>query len=190
MEYLNRRISQHQDRIVGQVGGEFDYNRQALLLSVGQAARETVSSYDKEAEAKNLAESVQVAVAQTAIVEVGAIGLGTLLVKVLATTLADVTGVLAATTLAAVGLYLIPHRRQRAKLDLQARIADLRSRLAQAISAEFEKELARSLQRIREAIRPYTRFVETQQQSIGETENELAGLQRSLRELARQVEDL
>ena len=108
MEYLNRRIAQHEDRLVGHVGGQFEYNRQALLESVGKAARSTVSSYNKEAEARMLAESVQMAVAQTAIVEVGALGLGTLLVHLLATTIADVSGVLFASAIAAFGLYLIP----------------------------------------------------------------------------------
>jgi small GTP-binding protein len=52
MEYLNRRITQHHEQMVGQVGGQFEYNRQALLESVGRAARETVASYDKEGEAR------------------------------------------------------------------------------------------------------------------------------------------
>jgi small GTP-binding protein len=188
MDYLNRRINQYHERLVGQVGGQFEYNRQALLESVGRAARETVSSYDKEREARELAESVQMSVAQTALVEVGALGLGTLLVHLLATTLADVTGVLAATTVAALGLYLIPNRRQRAKLDLQAKIAELRSRLAQVMSAQFEKELSGSLERIRSAIRPYTRFVETQQAASGEIEAGLQTVERSLNDLAARVE--
>ena len=52
MEFLNRRVAMHQDRIVGQVGGQFAFNRQALLQSVGRAARETVQSYDRETEAR------------------------------------------------------------------------------------------------------------------------------------------
>ncbi len=184
MEYLNRRIKQHHEQIVGQVGGQFEYNRQALLESVGRAARETVASYDKDGEARALAESVQMAVAQTALVEVGAIGLGTLLVHLLATTLADVTGILAATTMAAVGLYVIPNRRQSAKLNLQAKIADLRGRLAQAMSAQFERELSQSLERIREGVRPYTRFVEVQQASVAEIETGLSAAVRSLAALA------
>ena len=190
MEYLNRRISQHHEQIVGQVGGQFEYNRQALLESVGRAARETVASYDKEGEARELGESVQMAVAQTALVEAGAIGIGALMVHLLATTLADVTGILAATTLAALGLYLIPNRRQRAKLDLRAKIADLRGRLAQTMSAQFERELSRSLERIREGVRPYTRFVEVQQASVAETEAGLSESVKALSGLAARVERL
>ena len=80
MDYLNRRITLHEGRMVGKVDGKFEYNRQALLESVGYSAREVVATYDKEAESRALAESVQMAVAQTAIVEVGAMGLGALVI--------------------------------------------------------------------------------------------------------------
>jgi small GTP-binding protein len=190
MEYINKRIAYHQDRIIGQVGGQFDFNRQALLESVGRAARAVVATYDKEVEAKALAESVQIAVAQTAIVEVGAIGLGALLVKLLAATMADVSGVLAAGVLAALGFYLIPNKRRRAKNDLQAKIAALRTRLAEALTTQFEGELGRSLQRIREAMRPYTRFVEAQQSTLTGTEAALQEAQRVMGKLAEQIENL
>jgi len=198
MDYLNKRIARHEDRIVGQVGGDstagrrsgFETNRQALLQSVGRAAREVVATYDKDAEAKALADSVQLAVAQTALVEAGAIGLGALLVKLLATALADVSGVLAAGAVAALGFYLIPNKRRRAKNDLQTKIDDLRDRLTKAITAQFEDELGRSLQNIREAMQPYTRFVETQQATLADTETALTTIQANLRDLEKKLEDL
>ena len=81
---------------------------------------------------------MQRAVAQTALVEVGAVGLGALLVKVLVLTVADMTGVLAAGAIAALGFYIIPNKRRRAKLDLQDKINDLRERLATALTGQFE----------------------------------------------------
>ncbi|OIO93504.1 MAG: hypothetical protein AUK03_08140 [Anaerolineae bacterium CG2_30_64_16] len=196
MAYLNKRIVHHQDHIVGQVGEPssrlrpgFETNRQALLQSVGRAAHEVVATYDKDAEARALADSVQMAVAQTALVEAGAIGLGALLVKVLAATLADVSGVLAAGAVAALGFYLIPNKRRRAKNDLQAKIGDLRTRLTRAITDQFEDELGRSLQRIREAMQPYTRFVETQQATLGDTETALTAIQANLRDLGKKLEE-
>ncbi len=189
-EYLNKRVVRHEGQIVGKVTGGFEYNRQELLASVGRAARDIVATYDKETEARELAESVQLAVAQTAIVEVGAVGLGALLVKLLATTLADVSGVLAASALAALGFYLIPNKRRQAKNNLQAKVGDLRSRLTQAMTAQFESELGRSLQRIREAMRPYTRFVETQQSTLAETEATLKTAQQAMTEMRGKIEAL
>lgn len=187
-DYLNKRIARHQDHIIGQVGGGFESNRQALLESVGKTARAVVATYDQQAEARELADSVQMAVAQTALVEVGAIGLGALLVKVLAAAVADVSGVLAAGAVAALGFYILPNKRRRAKNDLQAKIGDLRSRLAAGLTGQFESELGRSLARIRDAMRPYTRFVETQQATLGETEQMLQATLAQLAQLATQIE--
>jgi small GTP-binding protein len=188
-DYLNKRIARHETEIVGQLG-PFEMNRQALIQSVGRTARTVVDSYDPAAEARDLGESVQRAVAQTALVEVGAIGLGAVLVHVLALTVADVTGVLFASAVAVLGLFIIPNKRRRAKLDLQDKINDLRRRLADALTGEFERELSKSLKNIREAMRPYTRFVETQQVSLGETEQTLRKAQSDLQLLAARVSDL
>ncbi len=190
MDYLNKRISRHQDQIIGEVGGSFDSNRQALLESVGRAAREVVATYDHETEARELADSVQRSVAQTALVEMGAIGLGALLVKVLATALADVSGVLAAGAVAALGFYVIPNKRRRAKADLLTKTNDLRDRLSSALTAQFESELGRSLTRIREAMRPYTRFVEMQQATLGDTEAALRLSRQALDEMATRIDAL
>jgi small GTP-binding protein len=190
MEYLNKRIARHEGEIVGHVGAAFEGNRQDLIQSVGRAAREVVATYDHAAEARALGDSVQRAVAQTALVEVGAVGLGAVLVNVLAATLADVTGVLAAGALAALGLFIIPNKRRRAKLELQDKINELRERLATALTGQFNIQLERSLKNVREAMRPYTRFVETQQVELADTEKALRGTKDELQALAARVNGL
>ncbi|MDH7487795.1 MAG: dynamin family protein [Anaerolineae bacterium] len=190
MDTLNQRSTQHEGRMVGRVGGRFEYSRQELLASVGRAAQAAVRSYDKEKEARQLAESIQTAVAQTALLQVGAIGLGAILVKLLATALADVTGVLAASVVAALGLYIIPARRRRAKKELQQKVNDLRERLSAALTQQFEEELARSLRRIREAMAPYTRFVRGEHEQLQRIEQELLATQNTLRSLRARVQHL
>ncbi len=191
MEFIERRSLQHTDQMIGQVRGEFDFNRQNLLKSIGRSAQEVVDSYDREAEALKLAKDVQRAIIQTAAVEAGAIGLGAILVVILNTTFLDVTGVLSASALAALGLYVLPYRRQKVKAQLRARIGDLRRRLDTAITQQFESELTASVQRIREAVAPYTRFVrvereklETLAADLQRAESEWAGLRRRVEELA------
>ncbi len=190
MEYLNRRADQHQDRIVGQLGGQFEFNRRELLASVGRAAHDVVATYDRIGEARQLADSVQMAVAQTAIAEVGALGLGTVLVVILHTTLADVSGVLAAGAVAALGLYILPTRRRKAKADLKTKMETLRGNLAESLSAEFEQELGRSVRRIREAMAPYTRFVRSERTKLSEIEGRLIQAAADLRALRAQVQEL
>ena len=191
MEFIERRSLQHTDQMIGQVRGEFDFNRQNLLKSIGRSAQEVVDSYDREAEALKLAQDVQRAIIQTAAVEAGAIGLGAILVVILNTTFLDVTGILGASALAALGLYVLPYRRQKVKTQLRTRIGDLRRRLDTAITQQFESELTASVQRIREAVAPYTRFVrvereklETLAADLQRAEDEWRGLRRSVEELA------
>jgi hypothetical protein len=188
-DIIGRRTARRPERTFGQLAGKpgFEASRRALLESVGRAAREAVAAYDRETEARDLAESLQIAVAQTALVEAGAIGLGALLVKVLAVTLADVTGLLAAGAVAALGLYVIPARRRRAQQELQTRIGRLRGQLGHALTEQFERELARSVQRLHEAIQPYTRFVAAQGAAVAETESDLKETLRTLDELADQI---
>ena len=191
MEFIERRSLQHTDQMIGQVRGDFDFNRQNLLKSIGRSAQEVVDSYDREAEALKLAQDVQRAIIQTAAVEAGAIGLGAILVVILNTTFLDVTGILGASALAALGLYVLPYRRQKVKAQLRTRIGDLRRRLDTAITQQFESELTASVQRIREAVTPYTRFVrvereklETLAADLQRAENEWKGLRRSVEKLA------
>ena len=193
LEYLDRhraRVRDQEEKIIGQVGGPFEYNRRLLLDSVGRAAKDVVMTYDRQAEARQLAASVRDSVAGVALMQVGAVGLGALLIALLHTALADFTGILAAGTLAVVGLLIIPNKRRRAKNDLHNKLEDLRLRLMAAMTEQFERELARSLQRLREAIAPYTRFVRAEHQKLTRIEGELVGLNAALGQLRARIEDL
>ncbi len=188
MDHLSRRQVEHADRIVGQVGGSFDYDRARLLDTVGRAAQRAIESYDKEAEATRLAESVQMAVAGTALVEVGAIGLGTIITIIATTTMADVTGILAASAVAVLGLFVIPARKREAKKELREKISTMRQQLMSTLTGQFDRELERSLHRINEAVAPYTRFVRAERDRLTETRDELTRIREGLARLEAQIE--
>jgi small GTP-binding protein len=193
LEYLERhraRVESHEGQIVGQVGGQFEYNRHRLLESVGRAAKDVVQTYDRETEARKLAQSVRDAVAGTAIVEVSAVGLGAVLVAILHGALLDFTGILSASALAVVGLLVIPARRRRAKKDLNDKLEDLRQRLQKAMSEEFDRELDHSLHRLRESIAPYTRFIRAEKKKMTRIQGELVEIQSSLGQVRTRIEEL
>jgi small GTP-binding protein len=190
MDHLGRRRAEHADRIVGQVGGSFDYDRARLLDTVGRAAHRAIESYDQEAESTRLAESVQMAVAGTALVEVSAIGLGTIVTIIATTTLADVTGILAASAVAVLGLFVIPARRREAKKELREKISAMRQQLVSTLTGQFERELERSLHRIHEAVAPYTRFVRAERDRLTETSRELTRIREGLARLKVQIEGM
>jgi len=189
-EHLARRRNEHADRIVGQVGRNFDYDRTRLLDSVGRAAQRSVESYDREREATRLADSVQVAVAGTALAEVGAIGLGAVLTHLAVTAAADFTGILAASTIAILGFFIIPNRRGEAKKDLREKIAALRESLMSSLTAQFDREIEGSLRRIDEAIGPYTRFVRSERDHLNASSEELKAVNQGLVQLRSRVESL
>lgn len=190
MEHLSRRRHAHADRIVGKVGGSFDYDRTRLLESVGRIAQRSIETFDQEGEANRMAESVQVAVAGTALVEVGAIGLGAIITHVAVSAAMDVTGILAASTLAVLGLFIIPNRRHDAKKDLREKIADLREHLMTSLTGQFDREIEASARRIDEAIAPYTRFVRAEREKLTEVRGELGEVHSGLTRLRAQVEAL
>jgi small GTP-binding protein len=190
MEYLNRRAMQHAERMVGQVGSNFEFTRQSLLAGVGRDAQHVVDSYDREAESLKLAQDVQRAIIQTAAVEVGALGLGALLVALLHTTLLDFTGILGASAVAALGLYVLPYRRSKIKTDLRLRINLLREQLNAAMARQFEKEMSDSIQRLREAIAPYTRFVRVERQKLEQLHNALQMVEKQVDQMRNAVKKL
>jgi len=190
-DHLAERRRQHQGRIVGEAGmGSFHYDRERLMDNLGREARRVVDTYDKSAEAQSIAEGAQVAVAASAALGVGAVGLGTL-VTILATTMAaDITGVLMATMVAALGLFIIPARRRAAKADLHEKVTALRQRLMSSLRAQFDREIERSLLQINEAIAPYTRFVRAEQSKLLGMQSELEKIQGDLELVKHRIEDL
>ncbi|HEU5041009.1 MAG TPA: dynamin family protein [Gemmatimonadales bacterium] len=183
-----RRLAQHQEGMLGEVPTTFSYNRQALLESVGRVSREVVGGYDREAEARAIANEVQGTFATTALAEAGAIGLGTLVATVLTGAAADVTGILLAAALAVGGFYLIPRRRRQATREFRRRIDDLRTRLREGLTRQVHQEIGQSTDRVNQAIAPYRRFVESQQQRINEARGELVAAEDGLLRLRAEIE--
>lgn len=192
MEYLDERrvAEEHKGKFIGELSKTFEYNRRALLDSVGRVARQVVDSYDKESEAKEVAEGVRMAVAGTALLEVGAVGLGTLLVILLHGLAVDFSGILAASVVAILGFLVIPSKRRQAKEELGRKISNLRRRLMESLTTQFDRELERSLRRINEAISPYTRFVRAERDKLERTKQKLQEISGTLNVLKKKIEEL
>jgi small GTP-binding protein len=189
-DHLAERRREHQSRIVGDTVGTFQYDRDRLMDAVGQEAHHVVESYDRVYEARQIAEGAQEAVAASAAIEVGAIGLGTLVTALATTVAADVTGVLLASVIAALGLFVIPARRRQAKNEMNAKVTQLRDDLARSLRTQFEREIDRSLHAINEAIAPYTRFVRAERTKLQETKDQLENIRTEMDQLKLRIENL
>jgi small GTP-binding protein len=190
-QYLAERRRQHESRIVGDSGvGGFHYDRERLIEVIGREARRVIDTYDKTHEAQHIAQGAQAAVAASAALEVGAVGLGTIITILGATMAVDVTGIIMAGAVAALGLFVIPARRRRAKNDMRAKVAAVSSQLVRSLRGRFEREIERSLQHIKETIAPYTRFVRAEEQKMCEAQDTLEGFERNADRLRAQIVEI
>ncbi len=188
--HLEQRKTEHAGRIVGLMGGQFEYDRSRLLDSVGHAAKEAIESYDREAEAEKLALIAQQAVAETSLVGLSGAGLGAVVVAAISSTMWDITGVVLGATITALGLLVIPARRNQAKEQLRQQINALRQKLTANLTTQFEKELARSLSRLAEAVAPYTRFIRAERSRLEESHGKLAAIKGQVEAIRAQVEGM
>jgi hypothetical protein len=188
-EHLSERAQEHQDRIVGDIGlGKFRYDREKLIEAIGREARQVIETYDKNREAKAIAESAQTAIAASAAMEAGALGLGALVTTLATTAAADVSGVLMASLLAALGLFILPARRRQGKMKMLEKIASVRTNLINTLRAQFEKEIHRSVQHINEAIAPYTRFIRAESDKWLQTQANLDRFRNEMDQLKGRLE--
>ena len=119
--------------------------------------------------------------------QVGALGLGAVLVAVLHGAFLDITGVLGASAVAALGFFVLPSRRSQLKAELRTRIGGLRAQLSTSITTQFEKELGDSLQRMQEAIAPYTRFVRVEREKLDRLTADVQALRIELGEIRSRI---
>jgi small GTP-binding protein len=187
--YLQRRQAEHAEQIVGQVPDSLDARRRQLLDSVGESAEKVLETYDRQEESSRLAAEVERAVAFTALAE-GAAVLGGAAVVALLTGTLEPTGLLAAGTVAVLGLFVIPRKRQQAKQRFSEKVADTRTRLNSVLVTQFNSEAERSLTRLREAVAPYVRFVRAERERLERTRTQLAESERAIAGLHGEVQAL
>jgi small GTP-binding protein len=193
--HLSDRRREFRDRIIGseridEESRPFHDERRRMVETVGRAAQTVVDTYDRRREASALADGARNAVAAAAAAGAGALGLGTIIAAAASTAAADVTGILLASVIAAIGFFILPAKRKQAKEEMRNKIADVRARLSVALRTQFEGEIGRSTARMRESIAPYSRFVRAEGEKLRETETRLAQLRKDLENVRRRVDSL
>jgi len=183
MSYLQRRRAQNVDHMVGESYGPGETRRRELIDTVGKTVQTIVESYDRNKEASELAASVETAVAQTALLEVGAVGLGTLVTIAILSSTLDITGILAAGTLAILGFFVIPFKRKQAKDRFKEKMLSLRTKLLSALTTQFSNESENSIAHLKDGVAPYTRYVRSEHERIEKAASTLARLRQNISEL-------
>lgn len=174
---LADRTREHRGRVLGAPDvGTFHQDRSRLIDSVGREAQRVVDTYDRQREAAAIADQARAAVTTAAAAGGAALGLGTLVTIAASTAAADVTGILMASVIAAIGFLVIPARRRKAKAEMQGKVTALRERLGRALRTEFERAQEQSSARIAQAVEPYSRFVRAEQSRWSDARTVLASL--------------
>jgi small GTP-binding protein len=189
--HLSDRRRKYRERIVGDEGGaRFHYDRTRLIDAASRESQTVVESYDKKKESRELADGARNAVAAAAAVGAGAVTLGTVVTVAATTAAADVTGLVLASVLAAIGFFILPAKRERGKQEMRRKISDVRARLSKALREQFQREIARSAGRIRDGIAPYSRFIRAEGEKLKVVERELREIGNDLAALRARIERL
>src|SRR5215208_6130630 len=170
MTYVQRRRALHSEHIVGEGIAPREIRRRELIDTMGKTVQRIVNTYDRDREASELAAHVETAVAQTALLEVGAVGLGALVTAAVLSSSLDITGIVAAGTLAIVGFFVIPYKRKQAKDKFREKMETLRTNLLETLTTSFTKEAQHAVARLQEGITPYTRYVRSERERIDKME--------------------
>ncbi len=188
MTYLQRRQALNIEHIVGVGANPQSNRRRDLIDTIGKSANSVVESYDRNQEASQLASQVEAAVAQTALFEAGAVGLGALVTTAVLSSALDITGMIAAGTLAIVGFFVIPYKRKKAKENFRAKMAALRTNLLDTLTTSFKHESGNAVSRLKENVAPYTRYVHAEQDRIENTETAIGQIRQSLSALRARID--
>ena len=186
---LERRQAQSQKSLPTGANPQTERRRQ-LIDSVSTTIKAIVNQYDRKREAEQLGTFVQDSVTHTALFGVGAVGVGALVATVLTTKALDVTGIVTASTLAVLGLFVIPYKRKQAKEAFKEKMDELRENLMKTLSATFTRESESAIQRLESNIKPYTGYVQSEQSRLQAEKETLDGMQNQLNDLNQSINRL
>ncbi|HVF26540.1 MAG TPA: dynamin family protein [Anaerolineales bacterium] len=183
MTYVQRRQALNIEHIVGAGIEPREMRRRELIDTMGKTVKRIVETYDRDREASELAANVETAVAQTALLEVGAVGLGALVTAAVLSSTLDVTGILAAGTLAILGFFVIPYKRKQAKENFKEKMTSLRTNLLNTLTTQFKNESQGAVTRLKDGVMPYVRYVRGERERIEKGEAVLTRLRQRLSSL-------
>ena len=175
---INQRIAKYENRILEDPASrQIRFERQKIIDTVKRETQKVIDKFDKEDEARKIAEDAQMAVAASAAIEAGALGLGALVTLLATTASADLTGILLAGITATLGFFIIPAKRRQTRSVFSKNINEIRENLSHSLTEEFQKQVDLVMENVRNTISPYSRFVRAEHiklQSARDTLDEMS----------------
>lgn len=148
---------------------------------------EALLSFKPEEEAQLLKDHIQEGLQETALWEVGAVGLGALLVLIFNRIFLDVLGIFTGILAAVFGLTILPRRKDQAKARLRERIEELRGQFETALKGNLNLEMTRIRERFNNLYRAPCLRLETSRDGIKGQLNTLEGLKQEGLDLRKRL---
>ena len=82
--------------------------------------------------------------------------------------------------MAILGFFVIPYRRQQAKKNFKEKMTNLRTNLVDTLTTQFKTESQNAVERLKNGVTPYIRYVRAERERIEKTETTLARVRQSL----------
>jgi small GTP-binding protein len=187
---VERRAALHAGKVPTPASKEFAFDRARLQKEIRRETSRALDSHDPRRDLLLLARGGRSAVLSTALLLVGALIVGTAGALLATGTALRVAVPLVAAALAALGLGLLPARRERVRTALRAKVAALREKIAAALASSFDRELEQSRQRLVEAMSPYSQFVRSEAERLAGLRRELDTHRQGLEALRARIESL
>jgi len=188
---INKRMSVFKKSILSDPhSNEIQVERKKIISTVKRRAQRVVEKFNRDAEAQQIAEDAQLAVAASAAIEVGALGLGTLVTVLATTASADLTGILLAGITATLGLFIIPTKKKQAIKLFSEKVHAIRNQLSISLKDEITRQIDYVIDNIQETIAPYERFIRSENQKLINNSDQFENSRRELSQLRIDIENI
>ena len=188
---INDRMAFFKDRILNDPHTqEIQIERKKIISTVKREAQRVVEKFNRDAEAQKIAEDAQMSVAASAAIEIGALGLGTLVTILATTASADLTGILLAGLTATLGFFIIPAKKKQVVKLFREKITEIRNQLSLSLQDEIIKQIDTVIDNIQATIAPYERFVKLEQQELNKNDEQFAISRKKIEQLRLDIENM
>ena len=188
---INDRMAFFKDRILNDPHTqEIQIERKKIISTVKREAQRVVEKFNRDAEAQKIAEDAQMSVAASAAIEIGALGLGTLVTILATTASADLTGILLAGLTATLGFFIIPAKKKQVVKLFREKITEIRNQLSLSLQDEIIKQIDTVIDNIQATIAPYERFVKLEQQELNKNDEQFAISRKKIEQLRLDIKNM
>lgn len=165
----------------------FSYDRHALIEGIAGSASRHIAEVTEAQLTRQLAADTEEAMKGVVGLGAGGVGIGVIGAVLAGTLAADFTFIFSGLAIGSLGLLILPARRLKALRQLRLKVTELRESLEAIVRREYGREQERADARLQDAMSPFTRFIEGEQQRLQTAQTQATELRGQLEGLQKEV---